>query len=124
MPGELGHAVAGQEVIEEGLVPGREARPLLPARSAGSVSPGWAAVVSYFAGRSRSTPYGLPLTCSSIQARSISSVRGLWPVAPRTPKPPALVTAATTSRQWLKAKIGNSIPSRSQTSVRMNTRLC
>ena len=24
--------------------------------------------------------------------------------------PPALVTAATTSRQWLKAKIGNSIP--------------
>ena len=24
--------------------------------------------------------------------------------------PPALVTAATTSRQWLKAKIGNSMP--------------
>jgi hypothetical protein len=30
-----------------------------------------------------------------------------------------LVTAATTSRQWLNAKIGNSIPSRSQISVRI-----
>ncbi len=25
--------------------------------------------------------------------------------------PPALVTAATTSRQWVKAKMGNSMPS-------------
>ena len=49
----------------------------------------------------------------------MSSVRGLWPVAPSTPKPPALVTAATTSRQWLKAKIGNSIARRSQTGVCM-----
>src|SRR5579871_6376091 len=49
----------------------------------------------------------------------MSSVRGLCPVAPSTPKPPALVTAATTSRQWLKAKIGNSIPRRSQTGVCM-----
>ena len=31
--------------------------------------------------------------------------------------PPALLTAATTSRQWLKAKIGNSMPSRSQIAV-------
>ena len=30
---------------------------------------------------------------------------------------PALVTAATTSRQWLNARIGYSIPSRSATSV-------
>ena len=33
--------------------------------------------------------------------------------------PPALLTAATTSRQWLKAKIGNSMPKRSQMGVRM-----
>src|SRR3954451_16608243 len=35
-------------------------------------------------------------------------------VAPSTPKPPARLTAATTSRQWLKASSGNSIPSISQ----------
>src|SRR5665213_3801882 len=40
-------------------------------------------------------------------------------MAPSTPMPPALVTAATTSRQWVKAKIGNSMPSRSQISVCM-----
>jgi WS/DGAT/MGAT family acyltransferase len=39
---------------------------------------------------------------------------GLKPTAPSTPKPPALLTAATTSRQWVKAKIGNSMPSSSQ----------
>ena len=33
--------------------------------------------------------------------------------------PPALVTAATTSRQWLKARIGTSIPNISVTAVRM-----
>src|SRR5687767_7568382 len=33
--------------------------------------------------------------------------------------PPALLTAATTSRQWLNAKMGNSMPSMSQTRVRM-----
>ena len=31
-------------------------------------------------------------------------------MAPSTPMPPALVTAATTSRQWVKAKMGNSMP--------------
>jgi hypothetical protein len=35
-------------------------------------------------------------------------------VAPSTPKPPARLTAATTSRQWLNANSGNSIPSISQ----------
>src|SRR5258707_11057674 len=35
-------------------------------------------------------------------------------VAPSTPNPPARLTAATTSRQWLKANRGNSIPSMSQ----------
>src|SRR5882757_9854455 len=35
-------------------------------------------------------------------------------VAPSTPKPPARLTAATTSRQWLNASSGNSIPSMSQ----------
>src|SRR3982750_3236074 len=57
--------------------------------------------------------------CSSIQLSSISSCSGLKPTAPSTPKPPALLTATTTSRQWVKAKIGNSIPSWSQMSVCM-----
>src|SRR5437667_2634545 len=41
-------------------------------------------------------------------------VSGVCEVAPSTPKPPARLTAATTSRQWLKASRGNSIPSMSQ----------
>src|SRR5258706_8759956 len=41
-------------------------------------------------------------------------VSGVCEVAPSTPKPPARLTAATTSRQWLKASSGNSIPSMSQ----------
>src|SRR5436305_5751195 len=41
-------------------------------------------------------------------------VSGECVVAPSTPKPPARLTAATTSRQWLKASKGNSIPSMSQ----------
>src|SRR5579872_1067876 len=42
-------------------------------------------------------------------------VSGEWVVAPSTPNPPARLTAATTSRQWLKANSGNSTPSISQT---------
>src|SRR3954471_14894127 len=49
----------------------------------------------------------------------MSSVSGEWATAPRTPSPPAFDTAATTSRQWLKARIGNSMPRRSQTGVRI-----
>src|ERR1700688_4314445 len=41
-------------------------------------------------------------------------VSGEWVVAPSTPKPPARLTAATTSRQWLNASSGNSIHSISQ----------
>src|SRR4051794_21484189 len=66
----------------------------------------------------RSTPYGLPSQWSSIQASSISSSSGVNASAPSTPKPPARLTAATTSRQWEKAKIGNSMPNLSQTGVR------
>src|SRR3954462_2553513 len=58
--------------------------------------------------------------CSSIQLSSISSCSGLKPTAPSTPKPPALLTATTTSRQWVKAKIGNSMPSSSQMGVCMS----
>src|ERR1700737_2487543 len=57
--------------------------------------------------------------CSSIQLSSISSWSGLNASAPRTPKPPALLTAATTSRQCENANSGNSMPSRSQIGVRM-----
>ena len=49
----------------------------------------------------------------------MSSCSGEWATAPSTPNPPALVTAATTSRQWLKARIGNSTPSISLTLVCM-----
>ena len=76
-----------------------------------------------FSGTSRSTPYGLPLTSSSIQSRSMSSCSGLCATAPSTPHPPAFVTAATTSRQWLKAKIGRSMPTSSVALVRMR-RVC
>src|SRR3954452_12784123 len=58
--------------------------------------------------------------CSSIQLSSISSCSGLNPTAPSTPKPPALLTATTTSRQWGNAKIGNSMPRSSQTAVCMS----
>src|SRR6476620_8680294 len=57
--------------------------------------------------------------CSSIHWSSISSCSGLYPTAPSTPKPPALATATTTSRQCVKAKIGNSMPRSSQIGVRM-----
>src|ERR671932_869908 len=54
---------------------------------------------------------------SSIQLSSISSCSGVKPAAPSTPKPPALLTATTTSRQWLKASRGNSTPNISVTGV-------
>src|SRR3954469_12332667 len=49
----------------------------------------------------------------------MSSMSGVIATAPSTPRPPAFDTAATTSRQWLKARIGNSMPRRSQTGVRI-----
>src|ERR1700730_4809278 len=69
---------------------------------------------SNLAGTMRSRPYDLPPTWSSIHDNSWSSSCGGNAVAPSTPNPPALVTAATTSRQWLNAKSGKSIPNRSQ----------
>src|SRR5829696_6085045 len=83
---------------------------------AASISP----MPSYLPGMTMSTPYGWSPTCSSIQSSSTASCSGVNPTAPRTPKPPALETAATTSRQWVKAKIGNSMPSSSQIGVRMS----
>ena len=55
----------------------------------------------------------------SSSARS-RAARGVNASAPSTPKPPALLTAATTSRQCEKAKIGNSMSSRSQIGVRIS----
>ena len=69
--------------------------------------------------RSGRSPYGRSPISSSIQARSISSCRSLWATAPSTPIPPAFDTAATTSRQWLKARIGTSMPNISVMAVRM-----
>src|SRR5439155_13408982 len=68
-------------------------------------------------GMTTSTPYGFPPTCSSIQSSSTSSWSFENASAPITPSPPARLTAATTSRQWLNAKIGNSMPKRSQMRV-------
>src|SRR3954464_10370223 len=76
-----------------------------------------------FCGITVSTPEGLPSTCSSIQSSSISSCSGLNPTAPSTPKPPALLTATTTSRQWVNAKMGRSMPRSSQSGVRMSVGL-
>src|SRR5688500_3770349 len=71
---------------------------------------------SYLLGITMSTPYGSSPTCSSSHASSTSSCSASKAKAPSTPRPPARLTAATTSRQWLNAKIGNSILSRSQSS--------
>src|SRR6516225_2530111 len=67
--------------------------------------------------KTMSTPYGWPSTWSSIHFNSCSRCSGVIQAAPRTPKPPALDVAATTSLQWLKAKIGASIPSNSVAAV-------
>src|SRR4029079_18293462 len=83
-------------------------------RAARSAEVSFSPMPSNLAGTIRSTPYDLPPTCSSIHASSRSSCGGVYAVAPSTPNPPALVTAATTSRQWLNAKSGNSIPNCSQ----------
>src|ERR1700760_1385449 len=56
---------------------------------------------------------------ASIQFSSISSCSGVKPTAPSTPNPPALLTATTTSRQCVNAKIGNSMPSWSHSAVCM-----
>src|SRR5262249_42449272 len=53
----------------------------------------------------------------STQSSSIPGGWGLNPPAPSTPRPPALLTAATTSRQCVKAKMGYSIPNWSQSGV-------
>ena len=50
----------------------------------------------------------------------LSSWSTVKPTAPRTPMPPVLHTAATTSRQWVKAKIGNSMSRRSAMGVRIH----
>ena len=71
---------------------------------------------SYLPGMTMSTPYGRSPTCSSSHELDLES-SALKPTAPRTPSPPALDTAAATSRQWVKAKIGNSMPRRSQSSL-------
>src|SRR5690606_4418683 len=65
-----------------------------------------------FAGITRSIAYGLSV-CASIHASSSRSCSGVKCNAPNTPRPPALLTAATTSRQCEKASSGNSIPKRS-----------
>ncbi len=70
--------------------------------------------VAMFSGISTSMPKGLPPAWSSIHLSSSRTEAAEWAVAPNTPKPPARLTAATTSRQWLKASRGNSIPSMSQ----------
>ena len=70
---------------------------IIALRSFTDISP--SALPSYLAGTMMSTPKGRPPTSSVIQAMSMSSCSGVWPAAPSTPKPPALETAATTSRQ-------------------------
>ena len=113
--GQLGDAVLGEHVLGELDVPRGTSARRCSASLSGSVSP----MPSYLPGMTTSTPYGASPTCSSIQSSSIPSCSGEKPTAPSTPKPPALLTAATTSRQWVKAKIGYSIPSWSHSGVRM-----
>jgi hypothetical protein len=65
---------------------------------------------AYLRGMSRSTPNGRPPVRSRIHLRSTSSCSGVCATAPSTPRPPALLTAATTSRQWVKARMGKIDP--------------
>src|SRR3954447_2257515 len=92
---------------------------IIALRSASSFSASSTPMPSYLPGITMSTPYGLSPTCSSIHASSTSSCSGVKPTAPSTPKPPAFDTAATTSRQCVKAKMGNSMPRRLASSVCM-----
>src|ERR1019366_3302927 len=55
--------------------------------------------------------------CSSIHLSSVSSSSGVNAVAPSTPKPPARLTAAMTSRQCVNANNGKSMPNILQTGV-------
>ena len=74
--------------------------------------------VGILAGMTTSTPYGLPSVFSSIQFRTRSSSSGsLNRTQPSTPRPPALLTAAATFSDGVKAKIGYSMPKRSHSSV-------
>src|SRR5262249_28455539 len=70
-----------------------------------------------FSGMSRSTPYGRPPVCSSIQVSWASSSSGLYPDAASTPSPPALQTAATTPGDLLNPAIGSCTPSRAVNAV-------
>ena len=72
-----------------------------------------------FSGTSRSTPYGLPPVCSSIQVSWASSSSGVYAEAASTPRPPALVTAATTPGERLNPAIGCGTPTRSVKAVRI-----
>lgn len=94
---------------------------ILRSVSANSSADRWESMPSYLFGITMSTPYGWSPMFSSIHFSSISSCSGVKPTAPSTPNPPALLTATTTSRQWVNAKIGNSIPSSSQIAVCMPT---
>ena len=58
----------------------------------------------------------LAMAARAFQDSSISSCSGENARAPSTPIPPARLTAAATSRQWVNAKIGNSMPSISHSS--------
>ena len=114
--GQLGHAVVGQELRGEVAV-------LLRDHAARSSASSFAGVESspmpsYLPRDHDVDAVGLvaDVLVDPLAARS-RAARALKPTAPSTPRPPALDTAATTSRQWVKAKIGNSMPSLRQISV-------
>src|SRR5512142_1585403 len=66
-----------------------------------------------------SIPYGRPPVFSSIQVSTVSSSAGsLKRTQPRTPRPPARLTAAATCSDGVKPTMGCSMPSRSQSGVR------
>ena len=64
-----------------------------------------------------STPNGLSPTCSLIQRMSFCISSTVCVLAPSMPMPPALLTAAATSRVCAKETIGYSQPYSSQSRV-------
>ena len=76
--------------------------------------------VGIFIGITMSTPYGLPSVLSSSQCQDALELLGVVePDAAQHAEAAGPLTAAATCSDGVKAKIGYSMPNRSQSSVRI-----
>ena len=77
---------------------------------------------SYLPGMTMSTPYGLIADVLVDPVELDLELLGREADGAEDAEAAGLQTAATTSRQWVKAKIGSSMPSRSQSGVCIEVR--